>query len=90
MLYKSKIITVETMAYSWYVDEYISMGQEVVFTHINFILNYLRHVCIWVELPVQRRLCPIFVREVGSPDIHECFCGLTGSQRTPRFWGVTA
>ena len=36
-----------------------------------------------VELPVQRRLCPIFVRDVGSPDIHECFRGLTGSQRTP-------
>ena len=35
--------------------------------------------------PVQRRLCPIFVRNVGSPDIHECFRGLTGSQRTPGF-----
>ena len=43
-----------------------------------------------VELPVQRRLCPIFVRDVGSPDIHERFCGLTGSQRTPGRWGVTA
>ena len=42
-----------------------------------------------VELPVQRRLCPIFVRDVGSLDIHECFRGLTGSQRTPGFWGVT-
>ena len=42
-----------------------------------------------VELTVQRRLCPIFVRDVGSPDIHECFRGLTGSQRTPRIWGVT-
>ena len=41
--------------------------------------------CIWVELPVQMRLCPIFVRNVGSPDIHECFRGLTGSQRTPGF-----
>ena len=43
-----------------------------------------------VELPVQRRLYPIFVRDVESPDIHECFRGLTGSQRTPRIWGVTA
>ena len=43
-----------------------------------------------VDLPVQRRLCSIFVRDVGSPDIHECFCGLTGSQRTPGIWGVTA
>ena len=41
--------------------------------------------CIWVELPVQRRLCLIFVRNVRSPDIHECFRGLTGNQRTPRF-----
>ena len=42
-----------------------------------------------VELPVQRRLCPIFVRDVGSTDIHECFRGLTSSQRTPGIWGVT-
>ena len=41
--------------------------------------------CNWVELPVQRRLCPIFVKNVGSPDIHEGFRGLTGSQRTPGF-----
>ena len=26
MLYKSKILTLETIAYSWYVNEYISMG----------------------------------------------------------------
>ena len=31
--------------------------------------------CIWVELPVQRRLCPIFVKNVRSPDIHEYFAG---------------
>ena len=40
-------------------------------------------VILRVELPVQRRLCPIFVRDVESPDINECFRGLTGSQRTP-------
>ena len=89
MWYRSKTLTLETMAYSWYLDEYSSMGQEAVFTHINVILDCLRQVCIWVELPVQRRLCPIFVRNVGSLDIHECFRGLTGSQRTPRFWVVT-
>ena len=42
-----------------------------------------------VELPIQRRLCLIFVRDVGSPDIHKCFHGLTGSQRTLGIWGVT-
>ena len=29
----------------------------------------------WVELPVQRRLCPIFVSSVGLPDIHEYSVG---------------
>ena len=59
------------------------MGPSGRFTHINVILDYLGQVCIWVELPVQRRLCPIFMRDVESPDIHECFRGLTGSQWTP-------
>ena len=27
----------------------------------------------WVELPVQRRLCPIFMSGVGLPDIYEYF-----------------
>ena len=77
MLYKSKLLTLETMVYSWdYLDKHWYMGPS-------------GHVCIWVELPIQRRLCSIFVRDVGSPDIHECFRGLTGSQRTPGFWGVT-
>ena len=31
--------------------------------------------CIWVELPVQRRPFPIFVKNVGSPDIHEYSAG---------------
>ena len=29
----------------------------------------------WVELPVQRRLCPIFVSGVGLPEIHEYLAG---------------
>ena len=29
----------------------------------------------WVELPVQGRLCPIFVSLVGSPDIHKYSVG---------------
>ena len=34
MLYKSKILTLETMVYSWYVDEYFCMGQVAVFAHV--------------------------------------------------------
>ena len=66
------------------------MGPSGRSTHIYVILNCLGQVCIWVELPVQRRLYPIFEKDDGSPDIHECFHGLTGSQRTLGFWGVTA
>ena len=29
----------------------------------------------WVKLPVQRRLCPIFVSGIGLPDIHEYSAG---------------
>ena len=66
------------------------MGPSGRITHVIGYIGYIAlfgtgicRFCIWVELPVQRRLCPIFVRNVESPDIHECFCGLTGSQRTP-------
>ena len=31
--------------------------------------------CIWVELPVQRRVCLIFESDVGLPDIHEYSVG---------------
>ena len=29
---------------------------------------------LWIELPVQRRLCPIFMSSVRLPDIHEYSC----------------
>ena len=55
------------------------MGPSGRFTHVVIILDCLGHVscrcCIWVELPVQRRLCPILVKNVGSPDIHEYSAG---------------
>ena len=65
------------------------MGPSSRFTYINVIFDCLGQVCIWVNFPVQMRLYPIFVRDVGSSDIHECFRGLTGSQRTLEIWGVT-
>ena len=51
------------------------------------ILDCLEHVCILVELPVQRRLCSIFVNWVTRHS--RVFRGLTGSQRTSGIWGVT-
>ena len=52
-------------------------------------IQVIYRLCTKGQLPIQRRLCPIFVRDVGSPSIHERFRGLTGSQRTPGIWGVT-
>ena len=80
MLYKSRLLTLETIRYIYIVMSIGLWAQEAVFTHMN--VDWDKDV-LWVELPVQRRLCPIFVRNVGSPDIHECFLGLTGNQRTP-------
>ena len=71
------------------------MGPSGRITHVIGYIGYIGSITlfgtgicrfyIWVELPVQRRLCLIFVRNVGSPNIHECFRRLTGSQRTPGF-----
>ena len=64
------------------MDCYIGLlGQVIYRLYTGYVLR--------VELPVQRRLCPIFVRDVGSPGIHERFRWLTVSQRTPGIWGVT-
>ena len=35
----------------------------------------LGQVVVWVELLVQRRLCPIFMSGVGLPDIHDYSAG---------------
>ena len=56
-----------------YLDEYWFMGPSGRFHSYIVILDFLGQVCIWVELPVQRRLCPIFVNNVGLPDVHEYF-----------------
>ena len=58
------------------------MGLSGRITHVIRYIEYIAlfgtgiyRFCIWVELPVQKRLCPIFVRNVGSPDIHEYSAG---------------
>ena len=43
--------------------------------HGVVVVNCLGHVVFWIELPVQRRLYPIFMSGVGLPDIHEYFAG---------------
>ena len=65
------------------------MGPSCHFTHVVIILDCLGQVsyrcCIWVELPVQRRLCPDFLKWRRVTRHPLVFRGLTGSQRTPGF-----
>ena len=39
------------------------------------VVDCLGQVVCWVELPVQRRLCPIFMSGVGLLDIHDYSAG---------------
>ena len=50
-------------------------------------MQVLDKFCIWVELLVQRRL-PDFREKCRVIRHSRVFRGLTGSQRTPGFWGV--
>ena len=58
------------------------MGPSGRIAHVIGYIGYIAlfgtgicRFCIWVELLVQKRLCPIFVRNVESPDIHEYSAG---------------
>ena len=58
-----------------YYDEYCYWAQvAVLLMYLDFDVVGTDYV-LRVELPVQRRLYPIFVRDVGSPDIHEYSAG---------------
>ena len=91
VLYKSKNkLTVVTIGYivGFIVGmhiEYYLWAQVAVLNHkllywtilhcLGYDLQVLDKFFIWVELPVQRRLCPIFMKNVWSPDIHEYSAG---------------
>ena len=80
MLYKRELInSFETIGYSCCIMMSIAYGPKWPFysccDYIGLLGTGICRFCIWVELPVQRRLCPIFVRNVGSPDIHEYSVG---------------
>ena len=73
MLYKSELLTLEL----WYiVDEYCCMGPSGRFYSCICIMMLLgTGDVLWVDLPVKRRLCLIFVNSVRLIDIHEYSAG---------------
>ena len=90
VLYKSKnILTLVTIGFivGMYI-EYCYGPKWPYWIYIAYIGLFGTSICryrIWVELPVQRRLCPIFVKNVGSPDIHEHSAGLQVVNGPPGF-----
>ena len=69
MLYKNNLLTLVTMVDSWYIDEYWFMGPGGHFYsyvyHVIDVGTGIYRCCTWVELPVQRRLCLIFMSGIG-------------------------
>ena len=47
----------------------------LVFRPCEVIVNFGTGYVLWVELLIQRRLCPIFMSSVGLPDIHKYSAG---------------
>ena len=61
MLYKSKILTLLTIVYSWdLLDEYWFVGPSGHFTHIYVILNCLGQVCFLGRAPRTKETLPDF------------------------------
>ena len=54
---------------------------------IRFMMLFGTGYVLWVELPVQMRLCPIFMNSVELPDIHEYSTGY-GLSTDPRVLGL--
>ena len=58
MLYKSKFLTLETMVYSWYVDEYCFLGPSGCFYSYIYIYIYISYDVDWDRLGTSgRALC---------------------------------
>ena len=69
MLYKSKILTLETLAYSWYVDEYISMGPRGNFHSYKCYIGLFRTGLYMGRAPRTKDTLPDF-RERGRVTRH--------------------
>ena len=60
MLYKSKVLTLETMVYSWYVDEYFYMGSSGRFYSCIRLLMLVGTGCTIGRAPHTRETLPNF------------------------------
>ena len=96
MLYKSKILTLVTIVYSWYVYGYCSMGPRGYFYPYLYHCDYIGQlgtgfiqVLYSGRAPRTKETLPDFLKWHRVTRHPLLFHGLTSSQRTPGFWGVT-
>ena len=95
MLYKSNLLTLRTMGHGGYVLWILWYGPKRPFYPYLYILHILdclgqdMQVLYLGRAPRTKETLPNFLkwRRVTRPPL--VFRGLTGSQRTPGFWGVT-
>ena len=86
MLYKSKILTLVTMVYSWYVYKYCFMGPSGRFySYIYLLMLMIGTGGSWGRAPRTRETLPDFRESCRVTRHSRVFRGLTGSQRTPGF-----
>ena len=96
MLYKSKILTLVTIVYSWYVYGYGSMGPRGRFYPYLYYCDYIglfgtgfMQALLVGRAPRTKETPPNFLKRSRVTRYPLVFRELTGSQRTPGKWGVT-
>ena len=90
MLYKSNLLTLETVVYSWYILISIVYGPKWPFL-LMFTSSDVDDWDRWFlgRAPRTRETLPDFGESCRVTRHSLVFRGLTGCQLTPKFWGVT-
>ena len=85
MLYKSKITTLETMTYSWYVDEYSSMGPRGRFHSYKCYIGLFGTGLYMGRAPRTKETLPDFRERSGHPTFTNVSVGLRVVNGYPGF-----
>ena len=94
VLYKSKSLTLVTIGYSWIHSwdifiEYCFWAQEAVCNQVIDVGTGFMKILYLSRAPRTKETLPDFREKCRVTRHSRAFRGLTDSQRTPGFWGVT-